>query len=224
MEILQESPVYTISIAAQLVGVSADRLRTYEEEGLFKPFRDEKGNRLFSQNDIKYLMCLRKFIHQYALSIKGLALLFEHTTCAEIMKKVDAGNPCECHFMINVGTKSMNDLIISYEQAISRIVLYSVNEISPTDINGIVDFLKGDENRHMKEYNLYDKTAYSVLSTLNKESLKRIIFRLKELKLLQFQIKPQSQMEMDVVKVTKEGLNFLNNDSVIKTDIMKLLR
>ena len=60
-----EEPFYQISQVAKLVGISADRLRTYEEEGLIKPYR--KGNsdsnrRLFSQNDIDFIIIIRQLI------------------------------------------------------------------------------------------------------------------------------------------------------------------
>jgi len=94
MVIENDKPFYPISMAAQLVGVTPDRIRTYEEENLIKPFRNEKGKRLFSQIDIQYLICLRKFIHDYGISVKGLKLLLDYTTCFEIMKKVGVVKEC----------------------------------------------------------------------------------------------------------------------------------
>lgn len=92
--IKEDTPFYPISMAAQLIGISPDRLRTYEEENLIKPYRNDKGKRLFSQNDINYLICLRKFIREYGISIKGLNLLLEFTTCNEIMHRVCPENNC----------------------------------------------------------------------------------------------------------------------------------
>ena len=45
------SPKYTISSAATLLGISVHTLRMYEREGLIIPFKKESGQRLYS--DIK---------------------------------------------------------------------------------------------------------------------------------------------------------------------------
>lgn len=58
-------PFYLISQAAKLLGITSDRLRTYEEEGLIKPYRTKHsidGKRLFSKNDIEWLMIIRDLI------------------------------------------------------------------------------------------------------------------------------------------------------------------
>ena len=60
-----DEPFYQISQVAKIVGISADRLRTYEEEGLIKPYRKQGENtnkRLYSQNDIEKIIILRKLI------------------------------------------------------------------------------------------------------------------------------------------------------------------
>jgi hypothetical protein len=122
-------------------------------------------------------------------------------------------------------TSVMADLILAYEQAISRIVLYAVSEMSsPPDINGLVTFLKGVEKEYTKEYDLYDHTAYSVLSTFSEKQLNKIIIRLEVLKLLCFEITLQSQRKIILVKITEEGLDFLNNSSDAKIGFMRLLR
>lgn len=58
-------PFYQISQASKLLNITSDRLRTYEEEGLIKPKRTKNskdGKRLFSQNEIEWLMLIRDLI------------------------------------------------------------------------------------------------------------------------------------------------------------------
>lgn len=58
-------PFYLISQAAKLLDITSDRLRTYEEEGLIKPYRIKHsidGKRLFSKNDIEWLTIIRNLI------------------------------------------------------------------------------------------------------------------------------------------------------------------
>lgn len=70
-------PFYQISQAAKLLGITSDRLRTYEEEGLIKPFRkkhSKDGKRLFSQNDIEWLIMIRDLI-KLGVSIPTIRIL-----------------------------------------------------------------------------------------------------------------------------------------------------
>lgn len=78
-----ETPVYSIGVAAQLVNVHPRTLRIYEDEGLVKPARN--GNRrIFSQNDIIWIGCVRKMIHDEGISIPGIKKLLRYAPCWEI--------------------------------------------------------------------------------------------------------------------------------------------
>lgn len=48
--------LYSISIAAELVGLHPQTLRIYEREGLLDPGRSAGGTRRYSQNDITRLL------------------------------------------------------------------------------------------------------------------------------------------------------------------------
>lgn len=77
MKLNPDEPFYQISQAAKLIGVTSDRLRTYEEEGLIRPYRtkDSKdGKRLFSQNDIEWLSGIRDLI-KLGVSIPTIRIL-----------------------------------------------------------------------------------------------------------------------------------------------------
>lgn len=81
--ITAETPVYSIGVAAQLVNVHPRTLRIYENEALIKPARN--GNRrIFSQNDITWIGCLRKMIHDEGISIPGIKKLLRYAPCWEI--------------------------------------------------------------------------------------------------------------------------------------------
>lgn len=70
-------PFYQISQAAKLLGITSDRLRTYEEEGLIKPYRtkhSKDGKRLFSPNDIEWLTMIRDLI-KLGVSIPTIRIL-----------------------------------------------------------------------------------------------------------------------------------------------------
>ena len=70
-------PFFHISQAAKLLGITSDRLRTYEEEGLIKPYRinnSPTGKRLFTKYDIDYIFLIRKII-KLGVSIPALRIL-----------------------------------------------------------------------------------------------------------------------------------------------------
>lgn len=81
--ITAETAVYSIGVAAKLLSVHPRTLRIYEDEGLIKPARN--GNRrFFSQNDITWISCIRKMIHDEGISIPGIKKLLRFAPCWEI--------------------------------------------------------------------------------------------------------------------------------------------
>lgn len=78
-----ETPIYPIGVAAQLLDVHPRTLRIYEEEGLITPAH--KGQRrMFSENDIRWIGCLRRMIHEQGISISGIKKLLMLAPCWEI--------------------------------------------------------------------------------------------------------------------------------------------
>jgi len=77
-------PLYPISIASELVGTTDQTLRLYEKHGLIQPSRRNK-NRFYSENDIRWLKCLRQLIHDRKISIEGIKKLLNYAPCWEIL-------------------------------------------------------------------------------------------------------------------------------------------
>jgi len=79
----KDLPIYPIGVAARLLDIHPRTLRIYEDEGLIKPAR--QGNRrLYSTNDITWIGCLRRLIHDEGISIPGIKKLLRYATCHEI--------------------------------------------------------------------------------------------------------------------------------------------
>ncbi len=76
-------PLYPIGIVAELIGTTDQTLRLYEKHGLIKPARRNK-NRFYSEDDIKWLRCLRDLIHNKKISIEGIKKLLDYAPCWEI--------------------------------------------------------------------------------------------------------------------------------------------
>ena len=65
-----DTPAFKVSQVAKHLDLSADRLRTYDEEKLVLPFR-ENNVRLYSNYDIEWLEYLRDLIRKEKLSVYG---------------------------------------------------------------------------------------------------------------------------------------------------------
>jgi MerR family transcriptional regulator/heat shock protein HspR len=76
-------PLYSIGVVADLVGTTEQTLRLYEKHNLIKPARRNK-NRFYSENDIKWLQCIRDLIHNKKISIEGIKKLLDYALCWEI--------------------------------------------------------------------------------------------------------------------------------------------
>jgi len=79
----RDMPLYPIGIVAELIGTTDQTLRLYEKHGLIKPARRNK-NRFYSENDIKWLRCVRELIHSKKISIEGIKKLLDYAPCWEI--------------------------------------------------------------------------------------------------------------------------------------------
>jgi MerR family transcriptional regulator/heat shock protein HspR len=79
----QDRPLYPISIVAELLGITRQTLRVYEKEGLVTPAR-RNSHRYYSDNDIKWIQCMRDLIHNKKISIKGIKKLFDYAPCWEL--------------------------------------------------------------------------------------------------------------------------------------------
>ena len=64
-----------ISVAARLIGVHAQTLRTYEREGLLQPARSRGGVRMYSEADIERLQLIRRFMDDLRVNIAGVDVI-----------------------------------------------------------------------------------------------------------------------------------------------------
>ena len=87
-------PLYPIGVVAELIGTTDQTLRLYEKHGLITPSRRNK-NRFYSENDIKWLRCIRDLIHNKKISIEGIKKLLDYAPCWEITQcSDDRRNAC----------------------------------------------------------------------------------------------------------------------------------
>ena len=71
-----DTPVYVISVAADLIGCHPRTLRIYEERGLLSPVRRHRI-RLYSERDIQRVRLIRYLTEERGLNLAGVGLVLE---------------------------------------------------------------------------------------------------------------------------------------------------
>ncbi|MDA3860898.1 MAG: MerR family transcriptional regulator [Melioribacteraceae bacterium] len=79
------NPKYTISNAANLLEISVHTMRMYEREGLIIPFKKTSGQRLYSDQDIERVKCIRHSIKEEKLTIQGIRKILSLIPCWAIL-------------------------------------------------------------------------------------------------------------------------------------------
>src|SRR4051794_21567984 len=72
-----DRPVFTLSVAADLLGMHPRTLRIYEEEGLVVPARTETKRRRYSQNDIKRFQFIQHLTQRLRVNLAGVRIILE---------------------------------------------------------------------------------------------------------------------------------------------------
>jgi len=75
------TPVYTLSVTADLSGVPSHSIRQYIDKGLLIPFKKESSRNLFSQVDILRLKYIHKLLEKDGLNIAGIRTLLALIPC-----------------------------------------------------------------------------------------------------------------------------------------------
>ena len=93
-----ETPVFVISVAAQLAGMHAQTLRQYDRLGLVTPSRTRGGGRRYSQRDVALLREVQRLSQEEGVSLPGIARILElenqvtalRARVAELAEELDA--------------------------------------------------------------------------------------------------------------------------------------
>jgi MerR family transcriptional regulator/heat shock protein HspR len=73
----EETPVFVISVAAQLAGMHAQTLRTYDRQGLVSPGRTSGGGRRYSLRDIALLREVQRLSQEDGVNLAGIKRIIE---------------------------------------------------------------------------------------------------------------------------------------------------
>jgi Predicted transcriptional regulators len=72
-----DTPVFVISIAAQLAGMHAQTLRSYDRMGLVTPGRSPGGGRRYSARDIALLKEVQRLSQEEGVNLAGIKRIIE---------------------------------------------------------------------------------------------------------------------------------------------------
>jgi MerR family transcriptional regulator, heat shock protein HspR len=75
-QITADRPIFTLSVAADLLGLHPRTLRIYEEKGLVVPARTDGNRRRYSQNDIQRFQFIRQLTSN-GVNLEGVRIILE---------------------------------------------------------------------------------------------------------------------------------------------------
>ena len=74
---IDDRPIYMISVAAELVGMHPQTLRIYEGKGLVRPKRTAGNTRLYSERDLERLRVIQKLTTELGLNLSGVEIVLK---------------------------------------------------------------------------------------------------------------------------------------------------
>jgi MerR family transcriptional regulator/heat shock protein HspR len=81
-----DSHTFLISVAAELAGMHAQTLRTYDRLGLVSPRRSSGGGRRYSQRDVDLLREVQRLSQDEGVNLAGIKRIIELTNQVEALQ------------------------------------------------------------------------------------------------------------------------------------------
>src|ERR1700737_2900455 len=81
-----DARTFLISVAAELAGMHAQTLRTYDRLGLVSPERSSGGGRRYSQHDVDLLREVQRLSQDEGVNLAGIKRIIELTNQVEALK------------------------------------------------------------------------------------------------------------------------------------------
>ncbi|WP_415975802.1 heat shock protein transcriptional repressor HspR [Rhodococcus sp. 077-4] len=81
-----DAQVFVISVAAQLAGMHAQTLRTYDRLGLVTPLRTTGGGRRYSARDVALLREVQRLSQDEGVNLAGIKRIIELTNQVEALQ------------------------------------------------------------------------------------------------------------------------------------------
>ena len=82
----REPRTFLISVAAELAGMHAQTLRTYDRLGLVSPVRSAGGGRRYSERDVELLREIQRLSQDEGVNLAGIKRIIELTNQVEALQ------------------------------------------------------------------------------------------------------------------------------------------
>lgn len=82
----EEARTFLISVAAELAGMHAQTLRTYDRLGLVTPERSSGGGRRYSQRDVDLLREVQRLSQDEGVNLAGIKRIIELTNQVDALQ------------------------------------------------------------------------------------------------------------------------------------------
>ena len=82
----REVRTFLISVAAELAGMHAQTLRTYDRLGLVSPVRSAGGGRRYSERDVELLREIQRLSQDEGVNLAGIKRIIELTNQVEALQ------------------------------------------------------------------------------------------------------------------------------------------
>jgi len=82
----EEARTFLISVAAELAGMHAQTLRTYDRLGLVSPSRTSGGGRRYSEHDVDLLREVQRLSQDEGVNLAGIKRIIELTNQVEALQ------------------------------------------------------------------------------------------------------------------------------------------
>ena len=86
MSTSESSRTFLISVAAELAGMHAQTLRTYDRLGLVSPRRSSGGGRRYSEHDVDLLREVQRLSHDEGVNLAGIKRIIELTNQVDALR------------------------------------------------------------------------------------------------------------------------------------------
>lgn len=86
MATADEARTFLISVAAELAGMHAQTLRTYDRLGLVSPRRSSGGGRRYSERDVELLREVQRLSQDEGVNLAGIKRIIELTNQVEALQ------------------------------------------------------------------------------------------------------------------------------------------
>ncbi len=82
-----DTPVFVISVAAQLAGMHPQTLRQYDRLGLVTPGRATGGGRRYSARDVALLRSVQELSQDYGVNLAGIKRILEIEVAVDALRR-----------------------------------------------------------------------------------------------------------------------------------------